>query len=170
MKNAVLAVCLATAVAAAPPVLRPAPDFHMTDPSGKSFDLSRYRGKVVVMQFLYTTCGHCQAAAQMLSRLQSELGPRGLQVIGIAFNPGSAQPGVVDEFVKTNHVNFPVGTSPMDPVLSYLGIPVVERFGVPQIVIVDRRGMIRAQSESQGTSQLTDESYLKPLLEELLKK
>jgi peroxiredoxin len=163
-----LEVCLWPALAQ-PPVPRPAVDFQMLSPSGKVVKLSDYRGKVVVVQFLYTTCTHCQATARTLNSLEQELGPRGLQVLGIAFNPDvQQQPGTITDFIKSNNVAFPVGAASRDTVLGYLGISVMERFAVPQIVIIDRRGSIRAQSKFMGSPELQDVSSLRPLLDGLL--
>jgi peroxiredoxin len=125
----------------------------------------------VLMQFLYTTCSHCQATARMLSKLQRELGSQGLQVLGVAFNP-EAQQGrsALDEFSKINNVEFPVGAAAPEAVLGYLGISVMERFVVPQIVIVDRRGIVRAQSDFLGSPELQDEASLRTFLRDLLNK
>jgi len=39
---------------------------------------------------------------------------------------------------------------------------------VPQVVIIDRKGVIRAQSEARGSANLTTESYLRTYLGDLL--
>jgi hypothetical protein len=44
----------------------------------------------------------------------------------------------------------------------------MERFQVPQVVVIDRAGVIRAQSRPTGESDLTDESYLRNLIRGLL--
>jgi peroxiredoxin len=164
-----LAVCLSASAFAQPAPSRAADDFRIVDQSGKTLKISEFRGKVVVMQFLYTTCIHCQATARMLSTLEREFGPRGLQVIGVAFNPEAHGVGAIEDFVKTNDVAFPVGAATLDSVLGYLRISVMERFVVPQIVVIDRRGMIRAQSQALGSAELQDETYLRLLLDGLLK-
>jgi thiol-disulfide isomerase/thioredoxin len=74
------------AVQAAAPVPRPAPEFKIQEPSGKATLLSAQKGKVCVIQFLFTWCQHCQATAQSLSKLQTELGGKGLRVFGVGFN------------------------------------------------------------------------------------
>ncbi len=61
-----------------PPVIKASPDFTVTEPSGKQITLASQRGKVVVLTFMFTTCPHCQAEAQMLTRILKEMGPRGL--------------------------------------------------------------------------------------------
>lgn len=106
----------------------------------------------------------------MLSRLQDEFAPRGLQILGIAFNPDAQErPAIVDEFLKSNNLAFPVGSASPETVLAYLGASVMERFVVPQIMIIDRHGTIRAQSELLGSAELQDESYLRSFLSGLLK-
>src|SRR5260370_12013946 len=81
-------VCLgliAQAASTDPP--RPSPEFSIRlTPSGQ-FSPTDYKGKVVVLACILTTCPHCQAAVGMLSGLQREHGPRGLQVLAGAFNP-----------------------------------------------------------------------------------
>jgi len=66
------------------------------------------------------------------------------------------------------YAGFPVGVSNRSAVLGYLGISELERIGVPQIIIIDRKGMIREQSSSQGGGPLGDPAHLKPLIETLL--
>jgi len=60
---------------AIPPVPRKAPEFTIVEPSGKPTLLSSYKGKVVCVEFLYTTCPHCQAASQVFSKMQRGIGP-----------------------------------------------------------------------------------------------
>ena len=81
-----LVFALGAAMQAAAPVPRSAPELKIHEPSGKETLLSAQKGKVCVIQFLYTWCPHCQASAQWLSKMQAELGPKGLQVYGVAFN------------------------------------------------------------------------------------
>ena len=49
-------VVSATSLVARPPVPRPAKEMTIETPSGKLALPRSYRGKVVLMQFLYTTC------------------------------------------------------------------------------------------------------------------
>ena len=44
------------------------------------------------------------------------------------------------------YAGFPVGVSNRSTVLGYLGISELERIGVPQIIVIDRKGVIREQS------------------------
>src|SRR6185437_12622178 len=152
--------------AGAPPVIRKSPEFTIHDPSGKQILLSSYRGKVVVVAFMYTTCPHCQAEAQMLTKISKDMAPRGLQVLGAAFNDNAAV--LVPGFVQQFQVGFPVGYASADSVLSYLGFA-MERYVVPQVAVIDRNGNIRAQTPAQGDPHLQTESYMRNLIDELLK-
>ncbi len=162
-----LAMTLGALAPAMPPVPRPAGEFHYFDASGKAASLSAFRGKVVLVQFLDTTCSHCQAMSQMLMKLQAEYGPKGFQAVGVAFN--EATPEMVRGYVAKYHVGIPVGFASRDAVLGYLGLSVMERLSVPQVVMIDRRGQIRAQSDPHGTRELQDETYLRARIAELLK-
>jgi peroxiredoxin len=167
---AVLAIALSAGSMMLPakaPVPRPAKEFISTAATGKKIALSIYKGKVVVLQFLVTTCTHCQAMSQLLTKLQSEFGPKGFQAIGVAFN--DADEAMVKSYVEDHHIGIPVGYAPRDAVLEYLGVSVMDqRLTVPQIVIIDRSGQVRAQTEPQGTPELVDESYLRGFIAKLL--
>lgn len=43
------------------------------------------------------------------------------------------------------------------------------RWSVPQVVVIDRKGNIRAQSPAQGDPNLQMETYMRDLLDTLLK-
>jgi thiol-disulfide isomerase/thioredoxin len=162
-------LALGGAALAIPPVPRKAPEFTIVDSSGKQTLLSSYKGKVVVLGFVATWCPHCQMFSQMLTKLHKELGPRGFQPIDVAFNPDPNPAAAVNEFVQKYGLDFPVGYSSTDTVLSYLGISLMDRYVYPEVVVIDRKGMIRAQSPPQGDPNLQSEDYLRNLIEGLLK-
>jgi peroxiredoxin len=168
---AVLAIAMSMGAQMLPaksPVPRPAKEFICTDADGKKIALSSYKGKVVVVQFLITTCSHCQAFSQMLTKLHAEYGPKGFQAIGVAFNEADA--AMVKRYVEDHHVGIPVGFAPRDAVLGYLGVSVMDqRLTVPQVVVIDRSGQVRAQTEPEGTRELMEEASLRGLIEQLLK-
>ncbi len=112
-----------SAVAAPPPVIRKSPELTIAEPSGKTTLLSSYKGKVVVVTFIYTTCIHCQRETQMVTKLYHEMAPRGLQVLGVAFNDNAAM--LVPDFVKQFAVPYPIGHATPDTVLNYLGFSVM---------------------------------------------
>ena len=168
MRLIALTALVATAIPALamPPLPRKAPEFTITEGGGKESLLTSYRGKVVVLAFVHTTCIHCQAFSGVLTRLHKELGPRGFQPIDVAWNPEAEK--LVPGFIKDIGIDFPVGHSEWDPIMSFLGFSMLERPVVPLVVVIDRKGMIRAQSPSQGDPNLQDETKLRALIETLL--
>lgn len=155
-------------------VPRPAPELTIREASGKTTRLSSLKGDVVVLQFLDTSCPHCQAMAGTLSKIQADWGSRGLQVFGIAFDPSVNTPDAAKNAQSlrnfaTRYAKFPVGSLPRDEVLKYLQISVLQQFYVPQMMVIDRKGVIRAQDKPKPTGELNDETRLRALLNTLLK-
>ena len=157
--------------------LRKAPELEFTIPGQGEKLLSQYRGKVVALEFILTTCPHCQAASHDLTKYQAELGKQGLQVIDLAINaldnmhqPAEADQMVLD-FVRTYQVGFPVGYLPRPQMMSFLGVTPADRMVVPQLVLIDRKGFIHYQtSATSGPAwdAVAKEPALRQHLEELL--
>ena len=145
---------------------RKAPELAVQSPQGTQQFLSQYAGKVVCVEFMFTTCPHCQTSSQLLTKLQSEYGPRGFQVLGIAFNPMAKM--LVPDFVRDFKVNFPVGYAEREPVIKFLQIAEEESLHVPQLVFIDRKGMIRHQSLTRGDTHTATESFMRKTIEGLL--
>jgi thiol-disulfide isomerase/thioredoxin len=153
--------------AATPAVPRPAKEFTVVEANGKQSLFSNYKGKVIVAQFLFTTCPHCQALSTKLMKLQQEMGPN-VQVVGIAFND-EVNPALAGAYAKQYANNFPLGYAKREAVMSYLGLSVMDRWVVPQVMIIDKKFTVRAQTDPMGTEQLQDTVYLKKFITDLLK-
>ena len=162
-----LAVTLAVAAEEPPPILRPSPEFKVRLVDGSQVALSSFRGKVVALLFVHTTCPHCQHASEVFSRLYTEYGSRGFQPIDVAFNPMSNL--YVRDFVKDHNVNYPVGFDTPENVMNYLGFSIMDRYVVPQIVWIDRKGNIRSQTPPMGEDKLLQEAYWRNMIETLTK-
>ena len=149
-----------------PTVPRKAPEFVLNMPDGTTKLLSSYRGKVLMVEFLHTTCPHCQHSAQVMSKLNTEFAAKGFQPIGVAWDEMAKMR--VPDFVKTFGVNFPVAYSDRDKVLDYLGFSPMMRTVVPQIIWIDRKGMIRSQTNaSEGDEKLRTEPYWREMIQTL---
>jgi peroxiredoxin len=165
---------LATSAFALPTVtaLRKSPEFTIADASGKTTQLSSFKGKVVVMEFLFVKSRHCMSVAATLNKLNRELGANGFQAVGIVFDPPNTTetgeqllPAVVDSLKLT----YPLGYASKQAVDSYLGRSGNEILNIPQVVVIDRAGMIRATSGGRGGDPaLEDENSLRNLIESLL--
>ena len=101
-----------------------------------------------------------------MSRMQNDLASRGFQAVDIAFNDNSDL--LVSNFVKDQQTQFPVGWTTRDQVLAFLGISAVDRFVVPQLVLIDREGMIHYQTPPLGDEESYKEETIKKRVELLL--
>jgi peroxiredoxin len=156
-----------TAVAWGAQVPRPAPEFQASVPNGRPIQLSKYKGKVVVLEFLHTTCVHCQHATQVMNRLLAQYGAKGFQPIGVAYNEGAE--ALVAPFVRDFKVAYPVGFADRKSVLAFLQHDPSTLLSVPQVVIIDRNGVIRHQSLPRNDADSAQEGFLRDMVERLLK-
>ncbi len=148
--------------------IRKAPELAFSIPGQGQKLLSQYRGKVVALEFIFTTCPHCQAASKVMSKFQSEYGSRGLQVIDVAVNQNADL--LVGNFAKDFQVTFPVGWTPSNEMLSFMGFS-DGRYVVPQLVLIDRKGYIHYQTpakEDENWDKLMKEDAIREHIEELL--
>ncbi len=165
---AMFALGLSAQTSQGPQIPRKAREFSLVEPSGKMTLLSSLRGKVVVIQFLDTTCPHCQAYSMFLSGLVKELGPKGFQPWGVAFTEADAKTAAA--YKQQFAANFPVGYTTHNTVISFMAIP-DQRLAVPQIVVIDRKGQVRAQTSPNvdEVSEIRKEPVMRKLLDDLLK-
>jgi peroxiredoxin len=162
-----LALSLASvSIWAQPPTPRKAPELTIVEASGKQTLLSSYKGKVVALAFIFTTCPHCQAECGVLTKLQGELGGKGFQPLAVAFNDNAGM--LISSFVQNFHPSFPVGSASRQTVLDYLQIEDTPGWVVPQMVLIDRKGMIVAQSVRAGSEELQEENSLRQKITGLL--
>jgi peroxiredoxin len=149
-------------------VPRPAPELVIRQVNNKQLLLSEFRGKVIALEFLLTTCPHCQDCSALMNKMYQEYGPRGFQPIGIAFNEMATM--LVPDYINQLGLKFPVGVGTREEVNSFLQYPVIERMRVPQLVFIDRKGIIRAQypCESEFFAPGKEESNMRKQIEELL--
>jgi len=169
-----LLLAAASLVAPAAPVPRVSPEFAIVPPSGsgQTLLLSALKGKVVVMEFLFVKSEHCLRVLRTLSKLQDELGARGFQPVGIVFDPpntsvdGRQLAATMRDYFK---LTFPVGYTSKEAVDHYLGRTQQEILSIPQVIVIDRTGTIRAASGGRGGDlTLEDESSLRNLIDKLL--
>lgn len=163
----VILLALSFPTVAAPPIPRDAPELTVTDLEGQKQNLSMFKGDVVVIEFLLVRCNGCLRMAQMMNKLHGEMAGRGFQPVGVAFDDDLSAP-VIRDLANLLRLNYPVGYTTSDDVDRYLARAAEERLQVPQFVVIDRAGMIRAQSRPIGETDLTNENYLRTLIRQLL--
>jgi protein SCO1 len=91
---------------ATPP--RPAPDFTLRDSLGHTVSLSQYRGRAVLLTFIYDHCPDiCPLIVSNLHNALAQLGPaaRRAQVIAVSVDPKGDTPATVRSFVAAHEMN-----------------------------------------------------------------
>ena len=74
------------AVITAPGGRKPAPEFVLKDSSGKTAKLSKYRGKVVLLDFWATWCTGCKTEIPWFAEFQRKYAREGLAVVGVSMD------------------------------------------------------------------------------------
>jgi|SRR5207302_6876070 len=67
---------------------KPAPEFALTDSSGKTVKLKDYRGKVVLLDFWATWCTGCKKEIPWFAEFERVYGAQGLAVVGVSMDEG----------------------------------------------------------------------------------
>jgi thiol-disulfide isomerase/thioredoxin len=155
------------AMAAEPP--RPSPPLTIERLGAPAVQLSQYRGKVVALAFISTTCPHCQDLTRLLGPLSREYALRGVQVLECAFND-EAQPNMA-AFLQQLQPPFPVGWTSRAAAMAYLQRTVLDPtpLYVPHMVFLDRRGIIRADYPGESDFFKDPATNIRAELEKLLK-
>lgn len=170
--NLILVLLMAASAVSSAPVPRNSPEFAINEPSGDQVLLSSFRGKVVMIEFLFLRSEKCLNLASTMNKLNAEFGSRGFQPVAIAFPiPQSDANGPLVGYMAENRkLTYPVGYANRGDVDLYLSRQPTEMLRIPQVVIIDRTGIIRAQTGGHdGNLQLEDETYLRTTIEGLLK-
>jgi thiol-disulfide isomerase/thioredoxin len=134
-----LLACAALLPAAQPPQPRP---FTILRPNAPPLTLASYRGKLVMIVFISTTCPHCQNYTRDLVPIANQYAPRGVQFLECAVNADAA--GLVEAFSKQFQPPFPVGYNTQSAVDDYLQRSVMLAFYVPHVVFLNRSGSVVA--------------------------
>jgi peroxiredoxin len=134
---------------------------------GQQAKLSQWRGKVIVLEFLLTTCSHCQRTSQLMNQLQAEYGARGVQGLGIAVNDLNGS--LTAAYARENGLKYPVGWLKHEAAVDFLQHPVMVGMMMPQLVFIDRTGVIRAQYPGTDPFFQNEEVGMRKMIESLLK-
>jgi protein SCO1/2 len=82
------------------------PDFTLLDQEGRAVAASRFRGKQVVLNFIFTRCPiatMCPASTQRMSELQKAAraaGAKDFELVSVSLDPEYDTPGVLKEYAQ----------------------------------------------------------------------
>ncbi len=114
-----------------------APDFTLTDATGRPVRLAELRGKVVLLNFWATWCGPCRVETPWFVEFEKAYRGDGLEVLGIALDDGGWQP--VRTFMSENQINYRVMLGGDAIARLYGGVE-----SMPTTLVIDRAGRIAA--------------------------
>ena len=134
-----LAILLGIAALAAIGAQRRAPGFALPDSRMQVYDLADYRGKIVLLEFMQTTCPHCQAFADVLHRVEQKYGSK-VQVLAVVKAPED-DAGKVSEFIKAHGVTYPILFDAGQMAFSYVRSG---KLMFPHLYVIDWNGNIRS--------------------------
>ncbi len=149
------------------PVPRVAAEVTMQLSNGKQLLLSSFKGKVVALEFLLTTCSHCQRCSGILQQMYQEFGPKGFQPLGAAINPNAQT--LIPEYIQKLGLKFPVGATPQSMAYEFLGSTMMEPLQMPQLVFIDRKGIVQAYYPGDGDFFKNEEVNMRNQIEAMLK-
>jgi thiol-disulfide isomerase/thioredoxin len=132
-------------------------NFNLKDVAGADIALSRYKGKVLLLDFWATWCEPCKVEIPYFIEFQNKYAKDGLQVVGISIDDTPAE---LKPYVEKMGMNYPVlQGKDHDDIQDAYG-PLV---GIPVTVVIARDGKVCA-SHAGLTSKKTFESEIKALL------
>ena len=116
------------------------PDFQLGSSTGEFVTPENFSGKTLLINFWATWCVPCRREMPMLVDLQTEYGPEGLQVVGIALDDVQS----VRDFVNNYGISYPILVGEADVMATSAAYGNVEGV-LPYSVLVDKDGIIRWQ-------------------------
>jgi len=114
---------------------KPAPDFSLQDASGKTWQLSNLKGKVVFLNFWATWCKPCRDEMPSMEALNKAMAGKPFQMLGIVYNDDLQ---MADSFARRLGATFPVLANPGPKLTDAYMIT-----GVPETFLIDADGILR---------------------------
>jgi peroxiredoxin len=119
-----------------------APDFTLSDPSGKAVHLRDLRGKVVIVDFWATWCGPCRALMPRIQKMHDQLSAKGLTILGLNVGENGA---TVAKFAKEQSYTFRLLLDAEPEVTSRYFV-----LAYPTTFVIDRAGRIAFRDTGSG--------------------
>ena len=130
---------------------RRAPGFALPDSNINYHDLADYRGKIILLDLIKTSCPVCNSSHKILESVRQKY-PDKVTILSIV--PASEDTAnTVLQFVAANSVKTPVLFDCGQVMASYLKLtPQKSNIGLPHLFLIDASGVIRNDWEYTGGS------------------
>lgn len=130
--------------------LRRAPSFVLRDWQNQWVRSADYKGKVIALEFIQTTCPGCHTTTQVLRHLYDRYKDRGFAVILVSHDEQKEK--VIKPFAEFYSLNFPILVGDLGIAVRYIGItPQNSSFPVPYLFLIDRQGYIVGEYNEEKT-------------------
>jgi len=113
---------------------KPAPDFTLTDTTGKEHTLNDYAGKDVVLMFWATWCPTCRAEIPHLNELQNTDAEDKPVILAVS----RESVGLLTQFVTREKISFPLISKTATMPMPYSLVQYI-----PSTFFIDRQGKIK---------------------------
>ena len=142
--------CAATLLAAGELSGRRAPGFSLPDMNFKQFDPVDFRGKILVVELMQTTCPHCAKFSEILEEAAGKYRDK-VAILSVVNPPDTI--GNVKKYIAEKKISYPILFDCGQMAASYLKVgPQNPEFKIPHVFLIDAQGMIR---NDYGYSPLT---------------
>ncbi|MEO6847285.1 MAG: TlpA disulfide reductase family protein [Chthoniobacterales bacterium] len=119
-------------------------ELKFTAVDGSEVDLSKLRGKVVLLDFWATWCGPCKAEVPHVVEAYKKLHDKGFEIIGISLDQNKE---ALDAYIKENGMTWPQyfdGKGWKNEISTRFNIN-----SIPAMWLIDKKGMV-ATTEARG--------------------
>jgi peroxiredoxin len=120
---------------------RRAPGFSLPNLKAEQHDLADYRGKVVILEFMQTTCPHCATFIDVLDKVQQKFGSK-VAILAVVNPPDNQQ--AVAAYITGHKIAYPILFDCGQVAYSYVR---AVQFDLPQVYVIDANGMIQRHYE-----------------------
>ncbi len=130
----------------------------LSDPAGRSQNLSQWNGRIRIINFWATWCEPCREEVPALVRIRSKYATNGVEIIGIALDSAEK----VAEFAREFSIQYPLVLGGVELIDITRGLG-NRAGGLPFTLLLDREGAVVA-TRLGGLDDAQLESWLRPLL------
>lgn len=114
-----------------------APDFTLKSLDGSTITLSKFKGRIVILDFWATWCPPCRISIPELVDIQKRYWSKGVVVLGISLDdPGMVSTEYLRAFKNKYKINYPIMRADRNVVLNYFGIT---NMSIPTMFIINKK-------------------------------
>ncbi len=117
---------------------QPLTDLKFTSLKGEQIDISKYKGKVVLVDFWATWCGPCVQELPYVKKVYSDYHDKGFEIIGISLDRSRT---ALEKFIESNNIPWPQyfdGKGWKNEISTHFDIR-----SIPATFLLDRDGIIQ---------------------------